>query len=277
MINTYKYAIFKFPDNTTLRLADYGSSVDKIIDGSNLYSCQIAHAGVEASSLEMPRGLEAANLNIKIAFDDLAYPIVSKMLRDYPTVAQTPVTVGFSINGERKNTFYGYISDSSYTDVGLTLNLESVLNIMTRGKVFKTGTSCRWSVLGGSDCGADMTVPGRTFNSQITAIASDRYSFNYNSNIQAGSLALGAVKLNLAGKSIIVDILANTTTVIYLFERLPLVFNSNDDIILTIGCNRSEQRCKEFGNFANFGGSPQGEGFLINARKVISGTKDYTK
>ncbi|MEN9871135.1 MAG: Phage conserved hypothetical protein [Cyanobacteriota bacterium] len=277
MINTYKYAIFKFPDNTTLRLADYGSSVDALRDSSNFYSCQIAHAGIEASALEMPRSLEASNLSIKLAFDDLAYPIMSKLLRDHPTIAQTPVTVGFSLNGDRQNTFYGYISDSSYTDVGLTLSLESVLNIMTRGKVFKTGNSCRWSVLGGADCGADMNVPGRKFSSQITAIAPDRYSFNYDSNIAAGSLALGAVKLELANKSVIVDIISNTTTVIFLFERLPLIFNSNDTVELTIGCNRSAERCKEFSNFTNFGGSPTGEGFLINARKVISGTKDYTK
>jgi hypothetical protein len=263
------------PDDSVLRFSDFGSSVD-VQNNVNVFQGKIAFPGLEASSLEIPRGLEVPNLTVTIAFDDLAYPQMTQVLRDIVILEKISVTVGYALNNERYDIFHGYISNSVYNQVSLTLELESVLSVLGRSKVFKTGTSCRWAVVGSPVCGLDLNTPNFTKYRQVTAVSADRSSFTIDNTVETNYLNLGGATFTIDNTEVVIDILGNQNNTVYVFERLPLFVTAGVGVKLTIGCNKSWARCKELGNASEFGGTPPSSNFLINNRNLLAGTKDYS-
>jgi hypothetical protein len=272
MTTSYKYCILELLDGSFLRFSDYGSCVDTQ-NASNVFQGRIAYPGMESSALEIPRGLEHANLTLTIAFDDEIYPQVSKLLRDVPILEKVKVRVGFAVDNVRTNVFYGYVANLTFTDLGMTLELESILNILGKSKIFKTGTSCRNNF---PACGVDMNINGRTKNRIITLISPDRLNFQIDNTVPDSTLNLGAAHFAIGNENVLIDILGNTSNTVYTFECLPLDVEVGNSVSLAIGCNRSWARCKELGNVSSFGGSPPSANFLINNRMMLSGTKDLT-
>lgn len=275
MTSSYKYCNLKMPDDSVLRFSDFGSSVD-VQNNVNVFQGKIAFPGLEASSLEIPRGLEVPNLTVTVGFDDLAYPQMSQLIRDIVILEKIPVTVGYAIDGERHDIFHGYVSNSTYNQVSLTLELESVLGVLGKSKVFKTGTSCRWAVVGSPVCGLDLSTSAFTKTRQVTAVSADRGSFTIDNPVETNYLNLGGATFVLGNTEVVLDILGNQDSTVYLFERLPLFVAGGMGVKLTIGCNKSWSRCKELGNASEFGGTPPSSNFLINNRNLLAGTKDYS-
>lgn len=263
------------PDGEQLRFSDFGSVIDTQ-NNFNQFEGKIAFPGLEASALEIPRGLELSNLTVTVGFDDLAYPQLSQLLRDQLVLDQIATTVGYSIDGERFNVFHGYVANSAYNGVSLTLELESALSLLSKSKVFKTGTSCGWAVVGGTGCSLDLNTPDYTKNRQLVSISPDRLSFDIDNTVAVNHLNLGAATFQIGNLNVVLDILGNKDYKVFTFQRLPLAIAAPYAVKLSIGCNKSYSRCKELGNVGNFRGSPPTKNFLINQRNLLSGTKDYS-
>lgn len=275
MTTSYKYCKFKFPDGQVLRVSDYGSSVD-VQNSANIFQGKIAFPGLDASALEIPRGLEVSNLTVTIGFDDAVYEGLSLLLRDAIVLEQIPITVGYAIDNERYDIFHGYVASSIYNQLTLTLELESVLGFLGKSKVFKSGTSCRWAVVGSPECGLNLDTPAYTKTRQVVSISPDRLRLEVDNPIATNTFNLGGASFVLDNTEVVLDILGNEGTNIYVFERLPLFVQGGIGVKLTIGCNKSWARCKELGNASEFGGTPPSKNFLINNRDMLAGTKDLS-
>ena len=264
-----------FPDGTFYYLHDghqTGVATNTIYSSFNHSTpVEVTFPGIITTSVDVTRTIEENTLTVEILLEDSIFPKLRTYLTSPTALSATHFKYDILGAGSIRPVLYGKASDIKLSEQSITLTLYSYSSLLGAAKTFRLSRSCR-NALYSPECGVNPVNPLYQDAKVISAISTDRLSFNI-SVPTATSYTNGFAVFFQAGDDLIFDIAASGTNTIYLFERLPTFITIGGSVTLRLGCNKTEENCRFFNNFARFGGAPSSAGFLKGTMEFMASTK----
>lgn len=221
-----------------------------------------ASSGMDASALQTSSGLSVDNAEAVGALSDDGINENDILAGRYDGALVLHWLVNWADVAERKLMFQGSVGEISRTEYAFEVELRGVSSALNKplGRVYMRQCDC---TLGDDRCGVDLTssqfsarttVMGIEGHHKITVQLNDESALG---DLSGGMLDIQTGRAAKLKRKIANDKIDGDVHHLTLEEMLPHDLELGDEVIVTVGCDRSPSSCKnKFSNFVNYRGFP---------------------